>query len=245
MMHIMKITLTTLIFVFTMASSVSYADIDARILTYAEVVKIFDDDTRSDLGIEFDIYRAYNYSDNGGESYLVLTEKAYAEKNGHKLNKAIKAFHIKVSNGELKSDWEMKDFVTHDEEDSIWFWTKYISPRDYDDDGWVDPILIYGTSVGHRTDDGRVKIIIYYKGKKRAIRHQGSTFDFGRQTQVDEAFYGLPSPIQEHVRQLMATIEEKGHTIWSVGYQEAMNLKSTEIAPEDPGTNTSSEEDCP
>ena len=80
---------------------------------------------------------------------------------------------------------------------SIWFWTKYCLFEDINKDRLIDPIFVYGTSGDNYTGDGRLKILIYYKDKKIAIRHLNGTIDFERKTKVDQSFYDLPVAIQE------------------------------------------------
>ena len=98
---------------------------------------------------------------------------------------------------------------------------------DFDKDGLIDPIIIYGTSGNNGTEDGRIKILIYYKGKKHAIRHQNGSLDFERNTQVDADFYNLPISIQKHVRKVMKKMTDNNHAIFPYGWEENMDAKKT------------------
>lgn len=72
------------------------------------------------------------------------------------------------------------------------------------------------------TGDGRIKILTFHKGAKRVIRHQNGMLDGERSTQVDSAFYKLPSAIQEHVKMVMESMMENDHAIFPMGWKEAM-----------------------
>jgi hypothetical protein len=111
------------------------------------------------------------------------------------------------------------------DESSIQFWTKYIDFNDYNSDGLVDPIIIYGTSAANGYDDGRIKFIIYYQGQKIAIRHQNGILDYERETQVDKAFYKLPLPLQTSIKQKMESMMKNSHAIFPAGWQAAMRNK--------------------
>ena len=109
------------------------------------------------------------------------------------------------------------------------FWSISCQFNDIDGDGLVEPILVYGTFGPNGYDDGRAKIILLYKGQKVAIRHQNGVLDNERKTQVDLTFYALPSKIQDHVKQIMATMVEKKHAIFPSAYEEKMSKKVTQI----------------
>ena len=201
----------------------------SRILSAQEVDSIFTERIKRELEIKYSIFRAYEYNDKAGRHYLVLTENG--SKDGeHPINDTIQGFNLTEFNGQLKTDWKLSDFTLkqgneNSEEHSIWFWTKYVSLSDIDNDGLVDPIVIYGTSGINGTDDGRIKILTYYKGAKRAIRHQNGVLDFQRNTQVDSMFYELPLTIQEHVKTLIKKMMDNDHAIFPHGWETAMRNK--------------------
>ena len=78
-------------------------------------------------------------------------------------------------------------------------------------------------------DDGRIKILVYHHGKKRAIRHQNGVSDFERNTQVDEKYYELPVEIQHRVKNIMENITDNDHGIFPYGWQKAMANKKLEF----------------
>lgn len=211
------------------------SDTTSKILSKAETDAFFNADFKKKNLISFPIFRAYTYKDKSGTYYIALTESADSvNKLKDTVNNKIKAITFKTDKGISLKKWEVNDFKTPDlkgieKETSIWFWTKYCQFNDVDGDGLVEPILVYGTFGPNGYDDGRAKIILFYKGQKVAIRHQNGVLDHERKTQVDLTFYALPAKIQDHVKQIMATMVEKNHAIFPSGYGEKMNKKVTQI----------------
>ncbi|RZL36636.1 MAG: hypothetical protein EOO96_06595 [Pedobacter sp.] len=207
-----------------------------KILSKAETDEFFTDAFKKKNLINFPIFRAYTYKDKSGTYYVALTESADSiNTKKDTVNNKIKALAFKVDKGITLKKWEINDFKTpsvkgEEIESSIWFWTKYCSFNDIDGDGLVDPIVVYGTFGSNGYDDGRAKIILYIKGQKIAIRHQNGILDDERKTQVDLTFYALPKKIQDHVKQLMATMVEKNHAIFPSGYEGKMSKKATQIS---------------
>ncbi|WP_370277515.1 M949_RS01915 family surface polysaccharide biosynthesis protein [Flavobacterium sp. J27] len=199
-------------------------------LTEQEIVSIFTESLKTKLKIDYSIYRIYKYEDNGGTHYLIMTENKTECDNGKECFDSIKAFCFNLKEEQYHLEWKLKDFILPkgnevSEEYSINFWTKYFELNDYDNDGFVDPIIVYGTYGMNGTDDGRIKIVVYHNGKKRAIRHQNGTLDFERNTKVDESYYELPIGIQKRVSQIMTSITENEHGIFPYGWQTAMKNK--------------------
>lgn len=211
------------------------SDTTSKILSKAETDAFFNADFKKKNLISFPIFRAYTYNDKSGTYYVALTESADSvNKLKDTINNKIKAITFKTDKGISLKKWEVNDFKTPDlkgieKETSIWFWTKYCQFNDVDGDGLVEPILVYGTFGPNGYDDGRAKIILFYKGQKVAIRHQNGVLDHERKTQVDVTFYALPAKIQDHVKQIMATMVEKNHAIFPSAYKEKMSKKVTQI----------------
>ncbi|HEY0609641.1 MAG TPA: hypothetical protein VGD35_08300, partial [Chitinophaga sp.] len=103
--------------------------------------------------------------------------------------------------------WKMRDLL-EDGEKSIWFFTRYISPRDIDGDGYVDPLIIYGTANERNGAYHRIKMLLYYRYSKVAIRVVTGTLDYERSTQYDAAFHTLPQSIQTYIKQLLQQISK-------------------------------------
>ncbi len=195
-----------------------------RTLSDEKTAEIFTEKKRQELKILSNIWKVYDYKDKTGNYYLVLTEDKYDENIGNRDNISIKAINYKIENQTWKKTFETNDFKEN-HETGIWFWTRYIYVEDFDNDGIVEPILFYGTNASNAYDDGRIKILIYHKGKKIGIRIQNGILDDERNFTVDKEFYLLPKTIQEKVLQQMNALVENNHSILPYGWQEAMKKK--------------------
>lgn len=192
--------------------------------------QIFTKEKKKELGINFNIWKVYNYKDKTGEYYLVLTEDKYKEPvDGNNFNRAVKAFNFKIDNEHWIKTFETNDFK-ESYEVSIWFWSRYIYVEDFNQDGIIDPMIIYGTSGLNLYDDGRIKILLYYKGKKIGIRIQNGVLDDERNFSVDANFYILPKKIQEKIIEQMYLMVENDHSILPYGWQKKMAKKMTFIS---------------
>ena len=194
------------------------------------VEKLFTSSTKERLGITFPIFRVYEYADHNGKHFFVMTENPYQESAKDPLNDVIKGFCISEKGEKMEVLWSLRDFKEaannkHDDETSIWFWSKYCQFTDIDKDGLVEPIIVYGTAASNGMNDGRIKILIYYKGQKVGIRHQNGISDGDRYTKVDKTFYTLPVSIQQQAQTIMTKIMDNGHGIFPYGWQEAMKNK--------------------
>lgn len=210
----------------------------SKILSKAETDEFFTAAFKKKNLINFPIFRAYTYTDKSGTYNVALTESADTiNKEKDTVNYTIKAFNFKVDKGVALKKWEINDFKTptvkgDEKETSIWFWTKYCEFNDLDNDGLIEPLVVYGTFGINGYDDGRAKVLIYYKGQKVAIRHQNSVLDPARRTQVDALFYTLPAKIQIHLKELMEKMVKNKHAIFPTAYADKMDKKVTQISNE-------------
>ena len=181
------------------------------------VKAIFNDSIKKTFNINFPIFRVYRYSDKSGEYYCVLTESDDSVSVEDTISHAIKAIDLKADQGVLTKVWEINDFIVknENEETTIRFWTRFSEFKDYDGDGLIEPFIIYGmrTSDGSY-DNGRIKFIIYYKGHKFAMRHQGSSFDSGRETVFDASYDSLPKAVRDAIDKKMAEIRVQMDVAW-------------------------------
>ena len=209
------------------------ATVSSRLLPDEEVEAMFTEALLVKLSIDYAIYRVYEYQDKGGEHFIIMTEDATncAEEIDFKeCFRTIKAYCFDKKGENWTLNWTMNDFILPNGNDvsveySIWFWTKYFKLDDFDKDGYIDPIMVYGTAGRNSMSDGRIKILVYYHGKKRGVRHQNSTMDGERHTKVDAEFYALPSGIQKRVQEIMNHIDANGHGIFPYGWESAMQKK--------------------
>ncbi|XZF15486.1 M949_RS01915 family surface polysaccharide biosynthesis protein [Chitinophagaceae bacterium MMS25-I14] len=211
-------------------SSAQKAAVTPAILTTAEVRILFPDTACNRLGISYPIFRVYRYIDKTGLYYCILTESNDGiSESKDTLHHDIKAVNVRADRGTFIKTWEINDHVIpeQNEESSVWFWTKYTDFKDYDGNGQADPVIVYGTAGMNGYDDGRIKFIIYFNGKKIAIRHQNGVLDPEKETQVDKAFYDLPQTLQAAIRQKMELMMKNNHAIFPAGWQAAMKNRKT------------------
>jgi hypothetical protein len=175
-----------------------------RMLSKHQIDSIF-------TGLEYPAFRGWEYKDPAGLHYLLLMEKYFQTKPRDTITTNISAMCMSKYGKEQEIPtlrWKMKDLLEKDEK-SIWFFTRYISPRDIDGDGYVDPLIIYGTSPKEDgSDQRRLKMLVYYRYSKVAIRAVTGTLDVERSIQYDAAFYKLPQSIQSYMKQLLLQISK-------------------------------------
>jgi hypothetical protein len=222
---ILFIALTCLINSFAQKITVT-----SEILSTKQIAELFPDTVRKTLNINFPIFKVYRYSDKSGQYFCILTESKNAiTADKDTFNHKVKAINVKADNDSFTKIWEINDNIIKNEYDetSILFSTKYTEIKDYDGDGLADPVITYSTSAANGLDDGRIKIVIYYKGQKVAVRHQNAVLDFERKTQVDKAFYELPKSLQTSIKRKMEQMVKSNHAIFPAGWQTAMKNKKT------------------
>lgn len=215
-----------LILVLFLTTSLSaFSQSTSRILEKSEVEELFNSETKTEFQINFPIFRCYEYNDNGGTHYLLLTERSTPEDN-NKID-SVKGYSFTLKDRELVLDWQLKDFIIKNDNDesTIWFWTKYLSLEDLDGDGLTDPIIVYGTKGMNGFNDGRLKILTYYKGEKSGIRHQNGILDFERRATVDASIYELPETMQSKLVSIMDLISNKGQSLFASSWKEDLKAK--------------------
>ncbi|MDR2861946.1 MAG: hypothetical protein LBV07_05305 [Syntrophobacterales bacterium] len=205
----MKIIVTILLFLSINHIVLGQENSLDKILSKEEIKLLFPDSVKTKFNIQYPIRRVCSYSDKSGNYLMAFTERFDGIADGDTICRNIKAFHFKLVDNQLEKVIEINDAVVEGEP-SIWFWTKYCQFTDIDKDGLVEPIIVYGASY-EDLEKYRVKILIYYKGKKYAIRHQNCDLDFCRSTQIDKDFYDLPLSIIEQVKSIMRKLEENNH----------------------------------
>lgn len=205
-------------------------------MSKADVKTFFTPELKEEIGMQLPIFKVREFSDNNGDNMFVFTEELSMVSGKDTLHNKIKGHFIQKKKGEgWKQVLDVKDFLDEDEE-SIWFWTKYSVFEDIDKDGIMDPIIVYGS---RHSDtylmEGRLKIMVIYKGKKVFIRHENAILDQDRVTQVDKAFYELPKSIQNRVRVIIKRIQSNDLGVFSYSLFEEMNMKKTRITEEGDG----------
>ncbi len=159
---------------------------------------------------DFPIYKAFEFSDKGGVYELVLAENKKKISKKDTLNTKIQTICVVNDHGGFLEKWRINDLLEDyvPKETNIWFWTKYCSTKDIDGDGYIDPVVVYGT----RTEDGyirRVKIITVYKTKKYVIRAVECDLDDCRSFKKDQNWNTLPQKIKTYIDQLLAKMRKE------------------------------------
>ena len=203
-----------------------------KYLSEEDVERIFDNNKKHELGIDYDIWKVYDYSDATGDYYLVLTEHRRnldEPEASDEYNNKIKAFNYKRNGTQLTKTFETYDFTSDNYSEHINFYTRYILVEDIDADGIVEPIIVYGIHGFNGFDDSNVKILIYHKGVKIGVRITNSLFDDGRFIQVDSTFYSLPEAIKNRVIVLMDEMENNNHCLYPHVWKQDISKKKLKI----------------
>ncbi len=167
---------------------------------------------------EFPIYKAFEYQDKGGVYELVLGENQKTVSKKDTLNTKIQAVFVINDHGGFLEKWRINDLLEDyvPKETNIWFWTKYCSTKDLDGDGYIDPVIVYGT----RTEYGdirRVKIITVYKNKKYVIRAVECDLDDCRSFKKDQNWNTLPQKIKTYLDQLVVKLRKEQNLLLKDG----------------------------
>ena len=171
----------------------------------------------------------YTFSDNYGEYSLMLTATED--------NKSVYAYCALNDEAKPKLLWELNDFVNEEEaskEKEISFIKEVISVTDIDNDGLVEPIVVYATEGEKFYEEGRLKILIRYRNSKIVIRHKNAILEEERKTEIEEAFYNLPEELKDKVQEVMNALEENKYAVFAEGVlNEATEIPELEEKKEE------------
>lgn len=158
---------------------------------------------------DFPIYKAFECSDKGGVYELLLCENQKTISKKDTLNTKIQAICTMNDHGGFLEKWRINDLleITEPKETNIWFWTKYCSTKDLDGDGYIEPIIVYGTR-NENDEIKRLKIITIYKNKKYVIRAVECDLDYCRSFKKDANWNLLPQKIKIFVDKLVEKIRQ-------------------------------------
>lgn len=159
---------------------------------------------------DFPIYKAIEYSDKGGVYDLVFTENQKTISKKDTLNTKIQAICVMNDHGGFLEKWRINDLLEDyiPKETTIWFWTKYCTTKDLDGDGYIDPVIVYGTKTEYDLIR-RVKIITVYNNKKYVIRAVECDLDDCRSFKKDANWNLLPQKIKTYIDQLVVKIRKE------------------------------------
>lgn len=166
----------------------------------------------------FPIYRAIEFQDKGGVFELVLGENQKKISEKDTLNTKIQAICVVNDHGGFLEKWRINDLLEDydPKETNIWFWTKYCTTTDLDGDGYIDPVIVYGS----KTEYGeirRVKIITVYKNKKYVIRAVECDLDYCRSFKKDQNWNTLPQKIKTSIDQLVVKLRKEQNLLLKDG----------------------------
>lgn len=167
---------------------------------------------------DFPIYKAIEYQDKGGVYDLVFTENQKKISKKDTLNTKIQAICVMNDHGGFLEKWRITDLLEDyiPKETTIWFWTKYCSTKDLDGDGYIDPVIVYGSKTEY-DEVRRVKIITVYKNKKYAIRAVECDLDHCRSFKKDQNWNTLPQKIKTYLDQLVVKLRKEQNLLLKDG----------------------------
>ncbi|MBI1771118.1 MAG: hypothetical protein HYR68_01910 [Burkholderiales bacterium] len=162
-------------------------------------------ETLKKSGILMPVFKHYCYSDQSGSYVLYLTEKQDVKQGEEKLSSAIEAHLLKIeADKSLSNIASIRDKASAGEA-GMEFWSKLTEISDIDNDGNIEPVLVYrfykldDAKANNDAFSGRIKIIMFYKGVKVVIRAITGNLDGERQTTATENFFTLPASVQKHL----------------------------------------------
>ncbi|CAM3486533.1 M949_RS01915 family surface polysaccharide biosynthesis protein [Flavobacterium chungbukense] len=167
---------------------------------------------------DFPIYKAIEFQDKSGIYDLVFTENQKTISKKDTLNTKIQAICVMNDHGGFLEKWRINDLLEDyiPKETTLWFWTKYCSTKDLDGDGYIDPVVVYGS----KTEYGeirRVKIITVYKNKKYVIRAVECDLDDCRSFKKDQNWNMLPQKIKTYIDQLVIRLRKEQNLLLKNG----------------------------
>ncbi|WP_264523338.1 M949_RS01915 family surface polysaccharide biosynthesis protein [Flavobacterium sp. N502536] len=167
---------------------------------------------------DFPIYKAFECSDKGGVYELLFCENQKTITQNDTLNTKIQAIYVLNDHGGFLEKWRINDLLEDydPKETNIWFWTKYSSTKDLDGDGYIDPVIVYGTKTEYN-EIRRVKIITVYQNKKYVIRAVECDLDYCRSFKKDNNWNSLPQKIKTHIDQLVVKLRKEQNLILKDG----------------------------
>lgn len=148
---------------------------------------------------------------------MYLTGSADSRCDGKTLSSKIGAYLFKINAG---STLDAKGTVSDGalgEMASLQWWTTLTELTDIDGDGLVDPILVYrlydasdNGEILRAPYEGRLKIIVFHRGAKAAIRAITGVLDDQRSTTASAPYFKLPPVLQTHLERKMERMFAEG-----------------------------------
>lgn len=172
-------------------------------------------DTLKTAKVTLPVFDHFCYRDSSGDYVVYLTESRDRRYDGETLSSKIGAYLFKINAGPtlaLKgtvSDGALAGMA------GVHWRPKLIELSDIDGDGLVDPVLVYRFYAG---EDGKVlndpyegglKMIVFHRDAKAAIRAITGNLDLQRSTTASAPYFKLPPVLQKHlVRKMKRMYDE-------------------------------------
>lgn len=161
----------------------------------------------------FTVFKRTCYTDASGSYILDLLVNKAKPAPKSQLSHALQIQLFKLDKGtRLQS---MARDASSANEAGVAFLPELIEVGDIDGDGLIDPIIVYRFFERDRSlqDDafsGRIKIIMFYKGQKVAIRAVTGTLDGSRSTTASANFFLLPKKVRSYLVKKMKRMYDDG-----------------------------------
>jgi hypothetical protein len=174
-------------------------------------------DTLKTANVTLPVLTHFCYRDKSGDYVAYLTGSGDLRYEGATLSSKINAYLFKINPGPtLVAKGTVSDSAPKDMAGVQW-WSTLTELNDIDGDGLVDPVLVYrfydSEGYGKMLDDpyaGRLKMIVFHRDAKAAIRAITGTLDGQRSTVASAPYFKLPAVLQTHlVRKIKRMCEEK------------------------------------
>lgn len=186
-----------------------------KILKSDEVEEI----TNAGVDLLLPVFKGFEYRDRGGMWDMMLLEDGYAQGRDTATNSTIEGVLLLLDHGGYLKKMAFTDVIQDDERD-IRFWTSYCSFIDLDNDGHVDPIIVYASYRGDsraEEEAARINIFILHKGRKAGIYAKECALDSCRSIRFDKNYTSLPHAIRQHLSKLMQVMREEKNVLLKNG----------------------------
>ncbi|WP_158300880.1 M949_RS01915 family surface polysaccharide biosynthesis protein [Chromobacterium sp. ATCC 53434] len=177
--------------------------------------------TLAAAGVRLPVVRHFCYQDRSGSYVLYLAAKSDRQQGGERLSSMLQAHLLKrAPDGALAPQWTVRDFAASGDAGG-WFSPRLQELADLDGDGLIEPLLVYRFSP--RENEGlcceRIKLVMFYHGRKVAIRAESGEMDGSRSTVANAAFFSLPGAVRRHLVDKMEAMYRAGDFTFDNSYR--------------------------
>lgn len=161
-------------------------------------------------------FKHYCFTDRSGSYDLFLNEKQDKPYDNDLLSTAIEAKLYKRSSTTESILVSSFQDQKNPNEIGVNFRSKLTELSDLDNDGAIDPMVVYKfvdplqDATADKAYSGRLKIVMFYKGQKVVIRAMTGALDPQRSTTANDQFFKLPVKLQKHLIAKMKKMYDDG-----------------------------------